>query len=281
LSLAPSIIVDCGVDYLTCTFDDTADHSRFENVVRAVRRTEIKDGNFVEGWGFSGYKGEKVSGLEWGYRHDGAIVRLSGFSAQRWYKKFGKLATNCSRIDLQTTVLYDEAWSKTVKRHWREARRWFNERKSRPRPKKIEGVDGPETIYSGQRVSDVFLRCYHRGSKKGHEKAVGHIRYEAELKAHRGKQTLARILSAPNVYHHTRSQVWTAFTDRGYSLAWPDVDHQHFVCDRIASDYERRLKWLRSQIRPTVEMMIELGRADECLEALGFSTFVRSGSKPN
>jgi DNA relaxase NicK len=241
-----------------------------------VRRIEQHAGNLVRVWGGLGYKGEKVAGLEYGYRHDGAIVRLEGFTAKRWWKRFGAIATNCSRIDLQTTLIYGEHWSKTMKRHWRQSRRWYKERRQRPKPKAVQGIDGPETIYSGQRVSDVFLRCYHRGSKKGCEHAQGHIRYEAELKAHRGKATLAGLLSSSDATHDCASQVWTNFTNRGYSLMWPNVDQQHFVCDRIPADLERRLTWLRKQVRPTVEFMLQSGRMADCLDALGLATFLQS-----
>lgn len=269
VSTSPIAIVDCGVDWLTCTFGDTANHPRLEASIRRARRVEKAEGNIVHQWGFSGYKGERIAGLEWGYRHDGAIVRLSGFSAQRWWKRFGKLSTNCSRIDVQTTVVYDEHWTRTMRRHWREARHWSIERKHRPRAKAVTGLDGPETIYSGQRVSDIFLRCYHRGSKKGCEKALGHIRYETELKADRGKFALSSLLSCTNADSECGAMTWSNFTNRGYSLKWPVISHQPYSCHRSDSDSQRRLKWLRKQVRPTVEFLVASGLAAECIDALG------------
>jgi len=236
------------------------------------KRKEIKEGNMVHSFGFAGYRGEAVGGLEYGVRYDGAIVRLSGFSAQRWWKSFGALATNCSRIDLQQTMVHDEDWTETTARHWEEMLEWYRERKRRPKPTNYTGPSGIESIYSGERVSDIYMRLYHRGSKKGLEKAMGHVRYEVELKDVKSWLMLRTLLASGSVESELASRVAGYFEARGCRLMWKNLPLQRLRCPAKTNDVDRRLMWIRRSVSPAVQELIELGHRAQVLDALGLSS---------
>lgn len=267
---APIAIVDAGVDYLTCTFNDEADHTRLQARIHRTHREEQREGNKVSEWRLSGYQGQRVGGLEWGYRHDGAIVRLSGFSAQQYWRRFGKLASNCSRIDLQVTCIYEEEWAKTIARHWSQMKRHYAKRKGRPEPKVIRGPHGPETIYSGRRVSDVFLRLYHRGSRPGFAKCQGHVRYELELKGVLSRIALSELARSQSAEELQDALVRGHFANRGCCLEWSNKDMSRIRGPMKSSDVDRRLAWFRKAVRPSIQFIIEAGRGDEIADALGW-----------
>lgn len=266
---APIACVDSGIDYLTCTYNSEANLDLLAFLVHRSKRVEIREGNMVHAFGMSGYRGERVGGLEYGTRHDGCIVRLSGFSAQRWWKRFGKLATNCSRIDLQQTMVHDEPWTSTTERHWIEMLNWYTGAQRRPKPHMFHGPEGIETIYSGERVSDIYLRLYHRGSKKGCEAAIGHVRYETEIKAHKSWAMLRALLASSSPQDDIAAQVRVQFEARGCSLDWSQCPSARIRVSVKPSDIRRQLAWMQRSVRPAIERMIELGHRDECLAALG------------
>lgn len=270
----PMPVVDDGVDYLTCTFKPESKLTQLEFLIARTKAIEIQKGNFESAWGMAGFTGWRVGGLEWGLRDDGVLVRLSGEVARDWWPKFGKLASNCSRIDLQQTVMVANDWPNTIKTHWKEMVSWWQENTHRPTPSVIAGPTGPQTIYSGKRSSDVFMRIYHRGSKAGLEERVGHVRYEVELKRDRASRMLALLLASEIPADIIRSQCCTMLSSRGCRLA---MKYDALPCSHAApskSDAEKCLSWLSKCVRPSVEQLVESGRLQETLLALGLSAHV-------
>jgi DNA relaxase NicK len=265
----PMPVVDGGVDYLTCTFKPESKLTQLEFLLARAKARELEKGNFESAWGMAGFTGWRVGGLEFGLRDDGVLVRLSGEVARDWWPKFGKLASNCSRIDLQQTVMVADDWPNTIKTHWQEMVSWWKANPNRPTPSVIAGPSGPQTIYSGKRTSDVFMRVYHRGSKGGLEDRVGHVRYEVELKRDRAKAMLSLLLSTEAPAEVIRSQCYAMLCARGLRLA---LKYDALPCSHAApskSDADKCLSWLRKCVRPSVENLVESGRLKETLAALG------------
>jgi hypothetical protein len=74
----PMPVVDGGVDYLTCTFTPESKLTQLEFLVARTKFIETQKGNFESPWAMAGFTGWRVGGLEFGLRHDGVLVRLSG-----------------------------------------------------------------------------------------------------------------------------------------------------------------------------------------------------------
>jgi len=269
MAVVPTNYPNAGVDYLTCTYNPQANHTRLLFYLGACEREELSRGGLSRKWGMAGYIGARAGGLEWGSKSDGVIIRLSGETARSWWSKFGKLASNCSRIDLQQTVTYDEAPHRTITRHYKELRKW-NSKHRRPMEVKLwSGDHGAEATYSGKRVSDSYLRCYHRGSKPECSQEQGHVRYEVELKNQRARQALQGLLGSDNPEVTASATVRRMFCDRGLRLCWKEGCALTFVTPIKSGDAQKRLRWLRDAIRPAVQNLIEHGYRDEVIEALG------------
>jgi len=273
--LRPLAYLDFGVDYLTCSYNDTVDGTRLSFFLNRIIASEQKEGNFLKKWGFNGYLGHQVGGLEFGTRHDGLLVKLSGPTAQRWWRRLGYMSTNCSRIDLQETFQYETDPRRVVERQFKRMRRLWSTKKRWPEPKMISGAMGGQTVYSGERVSDVFLRCYHRGDRKGCEDAMGHVRYEVELKNDRARQTLNWLVHMRKIEGAVRAECAQWFAVRGAwypeSLSAPCL-YRH---SRRLDDAQRRLAWLHAAVKPSVQRLLEAGYLNEVQEALGLSTLLR------
>lgn len=269
MQLSPVAVVDSGVDYLTVTYKPERANSRLVFYLSKCESQEKANGGITRPWGMSGYLGFRCGGLEFGNKNDGVLVRLSGFTAQRWWRRFGKLASNCSRIDVQQTFVYEEEPEKTINRRWREMRSWWLANPHRPKPKVIAGPLGGETIYSGKRVSNVFLRCYHRGTQKGMEQFYGHIRFEAELKGSHAKQMLAQLLPDRHVEPRIAATVSQMFSGRGCATTTKHADPYRLRYPITTSTAQQRLAWLRDGVRPAVLELIALGYGNEVLSCLG------------
>lgn len=267
---APTAFVNYGVDYLTCTYKPQANLTRLEFYLSQIERSEKAHGNYTEKWAMQGYSGFHIGGLDWGLRDDGCIVRLSGATAKEYWAKVGKLASNCSRIDLQTTVSECRDLNAVVQTHYKEMRKKWQSKKKFPEPKMWVGPQGAEAIYSGSRHSQRYLRLYRRFLKDRLSGTETHLRYEAEIKSELAKVTLSRLLASSTPDDDCRSQCYAMFRDRGLSLEWTHSGQQPFVCPRTIGNVTRRLRWLENAVRPSVERLIAEGYRDQVLSALGF-----------
>lgn len=263
--------IDCGVDYLTCTFNPSAMLTRLQIRVEKIASRETTNGNFKRPWSMSGYDGFAVGGLQCGVRDDGMIVRLSGPTAQDHWRKIGQLATNCSRIDVQVTVRPDEPVTKTLTRHWREMKRWNKTLKRPPALVQWSDVGGVGTIYSGKRQSLCYGRIYNKFLQSNLDHHRNSIRYEVEYKAELAKTVLAQLLAAESHLKVCRAHCQSLFSDRGCRL-WLTNDVARRTCRmRCPSNVTSRLQWLRAAVRPTAVQLTEMGYGAEVLSALGLS----------
>jgi hypothetical protein len=274
MRLSPLAVVDSGIDYLTCTYSTQAQMTRLLFYISRVERLELKSGNLHRSFGLSGYRGVHVGGLEYGHRHDGAIVRLSGPTAQRWWRRFYYLSTNCSRIDLQWTLTYDGPPHRIIEQQFRLMRKEWKKHKRFPEPKLIAGPLGGESIRSGERTSNVFLRLYHRGAKKGFADKWGHIRYEVEYKDYAARAVAKHLLYDRRVTPTVEAECVSRFSNRGCYLKGKTNGLHLYRCVNPSGDVNRRLAWFQNSVRPTVQALIALGYEREVLEALGLDHLV-------
>ena len=269
--LRPLAIVSEGVDYITCTFTPEASTTRFFMEVGKTERKEIARGNLVQKWGHSGYLGQRCGGLEFGTSYQGCIVRLSGETAQTQWRRYARLCSNVSRLDVQQTVIFEESPGEVIQRCFDALTNRWSKMKRAPQPKMWSGPHGPETVYSGERVSDVFLRCYHRGARKGHELFDGHVRFEAELKNDRARSVTRALLKSRSQAADAGNEALGLFATRGCCLSWSGNRPPSFRRPKLSGTASSRLLWLESQVRPTVRELVELGMLDQVLRALGLT----------
>lgn len=236
-------------------------------------------GNWVRPWAWQGYHGNKCGPVACGQRADGCILRLEGISAHLWLADGLTAGHNISRLDIAATVWSENEQSTLIARHKEETDEYRKTLQHKPyRVRLIDGVGDGDTLYIGSRESALFLRIYDKerapNAKPEHK---GAIRYEAELKEEYARQAYERVTASGYSVANCREVLGGLLTRRG-------IDPIHIGCIQSAyfphleisgSDVERSIKWLTSQVRPTLQNLLRAGYEEEALKALGLDKWWR------
>jgi DNA relaxase NicK len=140
----------------------------------------------------------------------------------------------------------------------------------------IVGSDGGDTFYLGSPSSDQRARIYNKEVQSEDPDFVRTWRYECVYRndyATSVANTLNRtafvieeaVLSIVASWLQQRG-INCALLKAGDGMALP-------ISRTLPTDIETKLRWIRTQVRPTIKLLIERGMQDELLEALGINTF--------
>lgn len=273
-------VQDAGVDYLTVTFNDRRTEPVLGIRLGLVTAAELKAGSDEKPWTAMGYVGRCVGGLQWGQRHDGWIVRLSGPCAYEHWKPFARMSTNCSRIDLQVTMRFESEVSGILSSAYRRMAAHKRKSKRNPAVSLWSHCDGPSTVYSGKRCSDLFARIYDKGAESKLDHYQNCVRYEIEVKGPLAQQVMSRCLRSESASAEALLYCWSLFRNRGLNPPWASDDAAMFHRPRSRPDVARRLEWLTTGVRGTVASLVESGYYNEVLEALGLTEGAQAQTGP-
>lgn len=264
-----------GIDWLTVTAKETDTRFRLFNEALYLKNELKEEGDEVLPWKFKGYAGYKVGSLRWGTREDSDIAILSGLDAYSNWGRFGRAATNCTRIDLAVTTTLVEPWKNLAEAYYS----WHEGGNGQPDVPNlgftlIKNTDGGETIYVGSRKSQQFGRIYDKGAEQKNSALTGfQWRYEVEYKKPMAGPVLTALLQCEegqDLPEKMRSTVHNWFARRDcppvFSDAGPMIEIETEA--RVTSD-EVKLWWLSSQVCPSVKFLIERGRLEDVVKALG------------
>jgi len=262
-------VVSAGIDYLTVTYRPETLTTGLQSILDELLKSEYQSGSKLKPWGMAGYSGWCCGGVQTGTRADGWIVRLSGDVARFNWWDFYEVSDSCTRMDCQVTVKFDCDPSTIVSRHEREVRRFHSVHRPKWKVRWIGNSDGSRTLYLGSRQSEKFMRIYDKQRESGQECFQGCVRYEVQFNGHGARQC------ARHMGHEVNSAVGccgevSAFLQDHACSQWFTANPMSHVCASAHSrNYERTLQWLSNQVRPSVERMIAIGKADEVYRALG------------
>ena len=275
-----AIELSSSVDWLTCTAKSPEARIRLYELCAEFRRDLAQNGKITP-WRFRGYQGLQCESVRWGTRSDSDIAVLSGYDAEIAWRRLLPVAENVSRVDLAVTirtrnevgdlvqVYYD--WVKQNLGAW-EARKLT----------KIENSQGGQTLYVGSRASDQFGRIYDKGAQDKKLKVPpGYLwRYEVEFKDDRAPKIADGLkkLTVPgeDISKTIQESVYLWFDSRGVP---PLFDRTKVlplgstVSARVSTD-EKALAWLHAQVAPTVTRLMDKGKVDQTLQALGVQHWI-------
>lgn len=268
-------LIETGIDWITLT-SRADDHRQPEFRQAAWHACEVQRNvtkEIMTPWHWQGYKGWRVTGLAWGSRTGGDIVIASGATANRYWRLFNRVSTNVSRLDMQVTVTLDRPYVSLTTDYYHELAA-LGKRKGAH----IQNTEGGTTVYIGSRKSDQFGRVYDKGIEAGLTCGPGKVyRYEVEFKAKRAKHTTDKLFTLAchqrPLYRHVLSTVWHWFNDRELRPIFkPSQDSTPVLVQLEARDEsaERTLRWLKVQVRPSVERLRNTRELD-VLRALGLN----------
>lgn len=276
MDLNSAELVDHGVDWYTATCNDEKRVTILQDKSALLLMREHAMGNEKRVWSMYGYEGFKCGGIQFGSRHDGTIVRLSGPTAHDNWQPFFKLATNSSRLDLQATFRLKEDTSHAIAKHFRAAMRLYRLGKVRQTVALYRSTDQSATIYLGKRESDRFGRIYQKDRESGLEHYRGCVRYELELKNELAHRTAGAVYSSSSPGQFIYATVRKYFGSAGIRL--PSLHENRLAlisAYRSRSDRDTRLKWFRESVAPAVRELLDQGCLALIIEALNLSEHVQ------
>jgi hypothetical protein len=266
------LLVECGVDWLTCTAHSGVRARAMASSGGRWLDEREAEGYIVRPWNWNGYRGRVVDGCSYGSRDDGSIVRLSGSMAIRHFLSAMVMADQVSRLDIQVTVL-----DRIGQADW--ARIAFGTVQELPLVQSgMVGtkytVSTPEgaTFNLGSRSSERYLRLYDKTAETKGEYPIRCWRYEIEYKGQRANSNARRIHTARSTDCAVYDAIKNCYGAYGVTVpcsppgrGWMDAGYRH------TTDDERRLLWLATSIRPCVIRLIEAYNAETIAAALGFT----------
>jgi len=272
-SPALSTLESVGVDYFTATAYRPGPGHDFRELGTHLIAQSALLGNDVRPFKASDYRGYQSGGVCAGTRHDTHIIRLSSDDAREHWREVYKLATNVSRIDLQLTFKLDRPDESFIREQHAQA---IRAKQGQGRKREIQltwnSIKG-DTLYIGNRTSDVFARVYDKGRQEKSEQAGVLIRQEIEYKRRTAKLIAESLDRAESVNTHLARLVSTYL--RRFELQTSAAGDVNVQCARgRTTDNDVKRRWLHNSIRPSVTRLVSAGMLSEVLEALGLSELV-------
>jgi len=268
----PEKIIDCGVDYLTTTTTEPERARLLLVQADSLISQERRRGFFVKGWSMSGYSGFSCGRVQAGERHDGAIVRLSSEMADtHWWQLF-QTTGRASRIDIQVTCRMSDNPTQNILRLSEDAHRFYCGRRDGPKLTLWTDNNDGATLYVGSRSSDYYFRAYNKESESSLEEYERCVRLELEVK-HRASVPLINWLSdGESVHNRIKDRIAGYMDQHGILHNLADCS-SGFACESQsrAPDCLKSLEWLRTQVKPTVQRLLECNMENAVRDALGLS----------
>lgn len=263
-----------GIDWLTLTVGNDAEGiAEWRN--RGIRALESlqRDGYVLKPRGLLGYYGVSAGNCFVGEREVDSMMQFTGPHADRFFDSVYRSDAHVSRIDIQVTV-------KTVERHANVAKEGYqaatkdNDSLPATRRRKLSiimGSDGGDTLYVGSPSSDQRGRVYNKEVQSEQPEHTRCWRYEVIYRNSRATPIAGAIYGRGS--DHTDICVKYAaawFGLRGVDVNWffSGVLQPQPLIRTLPTDVEAKLRWLETQVRPTIAYLNELGFRDTLLQML-------------
>lgn len=265
-------IISTGVDYVTATQILNGRTSRLQISAAEWLDSERRAGNDVREFTAHGYSGLHSGSVAVSTNGARLLVKLAGTEAQAHAAELIGQADSVSRLDLQTTVRVDQCPLSFAERMERAALRYKQKHHLKFDVDLRRHDRRGKTVYLGARTSERLIRIYDKGRESQLPELSDCWRAECEfhtpLSWSRASQALTMNFDGAWVSQVVQWECgrrgirWPAQPDR-------TVNVQPLETLRKPSSADRRISWLRSQVRPTIERLRDAGYLDQALEALG------------
>ena len=136
----------------------------------------------------------------------------------------------------------------------------------------MEGDDGGYTLYIGSPSSDQRCRIYNKAIQSEDLAYVRCWRYEVIFRNEYATAiTEGLLLAGEERARHCGHIVAEWLLLRGIAPPWNPLLHGHPLplFNEVPSTAEKKLTWLRDQVRPALRWLIQNGFTDEAAGALG------------
>jgi Replication initiation factor len=263
-------VMEAHVDWLTATAGTGDGGTDLLDLGSRLLSVEREKGNYGRPSNFEGYHGTISESLFVGWRLDGSCIRLGGGMARDWWRDVAGSARNVTRLDLAVTAICDPPDPAVALGHWNSLP---PQRPGTGRPTEYQIIQariGGATLYCGKRASERFGRIYDKFRESKGEHRDGSWRYEVEYKGQAAKEVSGYLRQHADLGPHICSIVARRFAEWGVVVPWPvpPWDWKETYQPK-KTDNESRMKWLREQVRLSLEKLSTAYTADQIRLALG------------
>lgn len=270
-------ILEAGVDWLTLTAKPkTSQDTLLEVLSVAVEQVAVEAGGNLKPGRLMGYVGDTTKGYFAGVRKDSRILRCSGIVAKELFTKWRGYGEpiHCTRLDLQVTYIMPEdcpGYAKQVAQELEQAYSAVHE-SQRSRRTHIDSYGHGDTISISTRSRPVYMRIYDKCRESGGVYPTGSWRFEVELKQDKPDVTLPDLLACEWPDLMTARLVRSYMALKGVTVPW-DAEYIKVTSKGVhtPTNTEKRLEWLRQAVRPAIRQMIQDGKLDDVIDALGLT----------
>lgn len=269
--------VTAGIDWLTATLPVDA-HMSAEWYGRCLKYLQYvaKQGYEMKERSLLGYQGMSCGNCFVGFREADYMCQWTGFHADEGFDAVYRADMHISRIDVQVTVKLEPMDMKIARKGYADAK-LANEALPSTRRRKlfiIIGSDGGDTFYLGSPSSDQRGRIYNKEVQSEDPLYSKCWRYEVVFRNNHATSISSLIHTTGSTKAQICANICAAwFKARGVQTEWlEDEDALPLPLVRtLPTDIERKMHWLSTQVRPTVELLCKLGFRDMIMAELGLS----------
>lgn len=272
---------DWGVDYLRVTADSEAGKKAILLAWAKGRAQMERLGDRVRKGGMQGFTGESCGPLFYGRNDTHFMLQASGGKADELFPTLPWDSLHCTRIDVQITLqydAYDPAIAQTI--GTRRARGFLDHgRQPKPRQNLHIGYGRGDTLSIGSRSSPRYGRIYDKQQESKDERYARCWRFEVEYKDPVADKVVEFLRNSPSLDRAVAASVAGQMAEWGLALDLP-VEPVLVAgsVGRREYDSDRAIKWLESQVRPTVERLLGTVDRASVLAALGLE---EAGERPD
>lgn len=262
-------------DYLTITAPHkTQESSSLEAIYDALRFDAITNDCDEKPARALGYKGNQISTMFLGQSEHGMMLRVSGALANVVAGMIAWLpgVHHATRIDAQITWDYGNDRASEASRQAEAVRNWQAERglPNPPTVRLLQAFGKGDTCTIGSRSSEVFIRIYDKSREMKDFTKPSLWRYEVELKGSRATEGVRVLQDAANPDIAAFTLVDHYMRRAGVSVPWSEATvWQAAAQEHPKTDVDKKLEWMRSHVRSSVQYLLAKGAKEPMLEALG------------
>lgn len=266
--------ITSGIDWLSASIPNTADnyHEWRANCHKHLE-TVAKEGHQIKERRLMGYEGVSAGNCFIGENQTGSYAQFTGMYADGAFMPVYAPNVHISRIDAQITTKLTVMSKSVAKEAYREA---TLENKTLPRSRQrklwiIVGSDGGDTFYIGSPSSEQRARIYNKEVQSEDIDYTRCWRYEVVLRNElAGQFADSYAKQYDSRYKYLLQFICLWFQKRGVLLHGIECDMAVVLpIERTRpTDVEKKLKWLETQVLPTIKYLTALGFRDTLMALL-------------
>lgn len=279
--MANVVKITAGIDWITATLPEYHSNRGSLGVYghSLLRDMETEGYQMVERR-IQGYSGFGCGNCFIGYRDDGTMAQFTGRHADVAYNIIASLEPNFPRLDVQVSAQFDDMPSNVAKEAYTDTRRRaMKDPEHRRRKVYITvGSDDGVTCYVGSPGSKERGLIYNKQIESKDPLYANTWRWEVRFRNDAADRVYA-VLGVDDEQFRVKclKLVGTWYKERGSIPIWFNgMDMLPLPPERtLPTDIERKLQWLSTQVRPTIEYLQSAGYGARILSSLGLSRYER------